>query len=455
MEPITLAVGGAVLLTAWIFGSGCKATVERPQKDGSSGNDGPDDLPAEDGGVDGGFPVRDAGEDAGVPDSGSDAGPDTGDGGDGGPFTREGIEERWARLTQCQIRGLNLIDQKLYGLCEGKPSRLVACPVSQNIEPVVCEEVVSFEEAPFEGETALELVPQIHSDVGDGFSVVTFNGAPGDKGAFFIVDRANKTITDKVALDHWHLISGGGEIDMVFPNPQGAMRFADELLIAFSNGVVFEFPWNENGTINWDTPALYFLNATQKNPSLFLKKDNANAWLVNNGSLSENSPAGIDRIDLRDFGAPPAGDTEEIRADIRPENNLLVGDVELNRLPALAASPDQGALLLAGGTLLIAVIPDAAENNIASLDLDGAQNIVSVQWYATGEKNRALATDSAGEVLAVTLENNQPVQLETAVPLEEGLGPSALDLSGCIFYQGVVLDADNSAISALSCGIFE
>src|SRR3989339_1821195 len=114
MDPITLGVG-IVILTAYLFGPGCRAAVEKPKKDANTG----DDLPAEDGGIDGGPSVRDAGEDAGdgftpVGDAGSDAGFDAGDGGDGsdggdgGPFTREGIEERWARLTQCKIRGLSL-----------------------------------------------------------------------------------------------------------------------------------------------------------------------------------------------------------------------------------------------------------------------------------------------------------------------------------------------------------
>ncbi len=480
---IPIIAYAAFVFIASLIGAGCEATIEGPdgkKPDGGEGPSGRSDASSDDAGIDAGKPIldggidsgmhldggEDAGSDGGIDggfDGGSDAGNvgdagdggdgrDGGDGGDGGPFMREGIEERWTTLTQCQIKNLDIFDQKLYALCEGKPDHLSVCPLSQNLEPVVCEEVVRFDETPFETEAAPELMPQIHTDIGNGFSVVTFNATPGERGAFYVIDRANKTITEQVALDHWHLISGGGEIDIAFPNPQGAMLFGGALLIPFANGVVFEFPWNEDGTINWDVPVYYFQNATNKNPSLFLKKNEDNAWLVNRGSSGE-SPASIDKIVRTDFATLP--EEENLRADIRPENNFFVGDVELNSLPILAVSPDQETILLASGTQLIAARPDAADGNIRSLDLEGAGNITSIQWWHREEKESALVSAASGEVMAVRLEDGAPSLVENNVPLQSGLGSSALDLSGCIFYQAYPIDSENSAVMAVRCDIFE
>src|SRR3990167_58217 len=421
-----LAITGLVALVEWACGG-----PPNGQSDGGQ-------IDAADGGTD------------------IDGGQDVSDGGTDLP-KREGIEERWAEFVACNPVDLRFADQKLYALCEGEYPRIISCSIDQGLEKASCEDFVPLPK-PVIGNTVFHPKPLVHSDLGNGFSVVSFTTTPRNHDGFYVIDRAKRQVTNQTLIKSPITIQTGLEpFEVNFNLPAGAILFGGYLLLATQNknletgdyfaGTILQFKWLGDGTLpEWDPISSYdttFLTATDRSPTLFMQAGNE-VWFLNNGSASQNLPSSFDVIVLGQDGKPK----------IERTFNHPIGNFEINPLKTmdLAMEPDpfkRGLLLASGHNLVAAVYDPNGDDFVFPWDAPGV--IVSAQWFS---QEVAFVADSESQVHSVTLVPNQPLKVNKSLPVFGEPTSAVLDSSACILYQGLALERERGAITAISCQAF-
>lgn len=433
---MTPSLAPALLILARLFGCGGSGKDETPAADASADAGSLPDAAADVSSSDG---ERDAApvekEDAAVADTAPPL-PD-----------REGISERWALLSDCELADLKLADQQLYALCRGNKHRLVSCPLAQSLESVSCENVAIFEECS----------PRVHNVIDEAFSVITCTAGAQNYPGVVIVDRVARAITGQEAFDFQEegLRIGNDFYPFAPAVPHGAAVLGGTLLIAMRNltapaagGNFLPWPlltlgWPGNGTTEFSPHYLdeNFLAPTHSGPTLFLPRaDAVSAWLINGGGSSS-----FDYLYLDENGT----------VEIDWERNVAMGEMILEPLSGLAVHPEEGKVLLASGGNLIVANPETAD----LLSAPVAQTpIVAIQWSPQSAVPEAFVTDASLQVHRVRFDAAGLPQPAGSLPVYgRASGPSALDpagFSGCLLYQGVLLEGGQSAVTTLPCEAF-
>lgn len=366
---------------------------------------------------------------------------------------REGINDRWALLADCELADLKLADQQLYALCRGNKHRLVTCPLAQSLEPVACENVAVFEAC----------APSVHTVIDEAFSVITCAAgghAAGDENrpGVVIVDRVARSITEEEAFDFQEegLRIGNDFYPFAPAIPHGAAVLGSTLLVAMRNreapaadGNFLPWPllalgWMGNGTTEFSPHYLdeNFLAPTHFGAAQFLPRaDGVSAWLINGGG-----PSSFDLLFLDENG----------KVQIDWERNVELGEMVLEPLPALATDPAEGKVLLASGGNLVMANPETAD--LLSVPVAQAP-LKAIQWAPQSSVPEVFVTDAALQVHRLRFDAaGLPQPAGSLSVYGEASGPLALDpagFSGCLLYQGVVLEGGASAVTLLPCDAFD
>lgn len=358
---------------------------------------------------------------------------------------REGINDRWTVLSDCELTDLKLADQQLYALCRGNKHRLLSCPLAQSLESVSCENVAVFEEC----------APRVHNVIDEAFSVITCTDGENRPG-ILIVDRVARAITEEETFDFQEegLRIGSDFYPFAPAVPHGVAVLGGTLLMAMRNreapaadGNFLPWPllslgWPGNGTTEFSPHYLdeNFLAPSHFGAAHFLPRaDGVSAWLINGGP-----PASFDYLYLDENG----------KVQIDWERNVEMGEMILEPLPALAADPAGEKVLLASGGNLIVANPETGDLISSGVALSP---IVAVQWDPQNAVPQAFVTDASLEVHRLWFDAGLPAPAGSLPVYGAASGPSVLDpagFSGCLLYQGVLLEEGQSAVTLLSCEVF-
>ncbi|MDO8526961.1 MAG: hypothetical protein Q7T03_04645 [Deltaproteobacteria bacterium] len=449
MDPITFSL---IVMSLAFAASGCGHFNPLEEEDGEAKTDGgPRRRP------DASHPIKDAGPaDAGQSvDAGDDLGPEE-------EFPpREGIEERWSRFN----RGLIDIDPDKN---ENRvnillTNRLLSCPLGTGIAKTTCQDVLVFPLIPIpENSDPQAVTPLAHEDLGNGLSSVTFTVGAELYSGFFIIDRPGHDENHQIHRLDMPVRVNSDLVPFNPGNPLGSLVLGTKFLVAHQSGLASIFSWNGDGTVSPPTTNnLDFVITSTLGSTLFLKKDETSAWLLNtipnpfpDPVTHEGVPAGFDYLELET--------TPDEKIKIDPAKKIRVGlatDAPLEPLQNLAVSPDGNSVILARGVeIMIASLQTGSVSPTLKLYDDAAngRKIVSAQWYHRGDIDKAFVTDSASNIYSVSIEDGEPVRSSSPLSLHGEPGPSYLDPSACILYQGLVLeDGAKSAVTAIRCDILD
>ena len=430
----------------WFFergGYGCGGPPPVTKRD--AGPEIPDggNLDAGDGGsVDGGY--ADGGFDAGLP-------------------VRPGITERWAQLDNCILKDIVQADQQLQLLCEGiqpDSNRIVACPISDSLEQIACDDSFFPLSLRADGKQPTPFTPLSLQNIDGNYAAVTAKNSDNHPG-FAVLDRAHKAVTDFTFFSSRTFQIGSDQFhDDFFASPMmGLSLFNGSLVVPArfattrngtplgEHGAVFLYPWNgSNGTFERNSTGIgpQMLVSSNPNPTLFLGANADSVRVVNNGEGTSGAS-----LDFLHLVTNTDGTT---RFELDRSQNIALGQHVLEPLTHAGISPDQRTILLAAGATLLAVTPLNGSNAVCSYALS-AEKVTATQWYRDGTTDK-LFVSTPHEVFRLTLQNGCPIGPVVGVPVFGEATVSAIDNSNLIFYQGLRLLNGQDAVTALSFEVF-
>ncbi|MDO8527149.1 MAG: hypothetical protein Q7T03_05610 [Deltaproteobacteria bacterium] len=454
---IPVIYGIAIALGAIFSASSCgngenPRPVTNGRRDGSGGEDangshdaadatdvpptkkdaGPRDAGKDSGHVRDASDDHDAGTIDGGRDSGTDAGRDAGHPDSGLPIIRRGINDNFAKIPCDTLADLDIIGDKLFGLCRTPPLSLFKCQTTTHLESSLCQTVVELPDTVNDR----AITPTAHYDIGNGQSLISFSALGAESGiGVFTVNRDEEKVELTYGLHRATYISAGGNIDVTPMFLYGALISQNQLFLATQSyydvsgdgspatlgGQIIALPFISEGIVDTDFSHANLLAAGQEVFHLSTLNDNA--------LLAFSNDAGASVREINSTTPPSIFRTDSL------------GDRPFKTLPNLAHSED-GALAVtvsAQAPWQISVIDLVGRRSAQTATLENITGIVSsivlsgTHLFVTDSGNPA--TNNDGQILWMDFTRNVPGAVLKRVAVGQEAGPSAI-YDG-ILYQSI------------------